>query len=148
MNSRQSSVSGFLFSSDRLEVLVDLVPVAGRRFVVGARGEPIVRLLGLQLLRQRGLDVIENLRRLATQLLPFREVLLERFRTGRRYADAGRRLEGEAATAAAHEARIVAAHLVGERLGLLQLPLVLFAELLEIGPVPAAAAGLTFAAPA
>src|SRR6266851_1968602 len=93
---RDREWSWFFLGRNRFEIAVDLFLVAGRRLVVGAGGKAILRLLGLQLFRERGLDALERLRRLSTHFLPFREILFERFGAGRRQRHAVGRLEGEA----------------------------------------------------
>src|SRR6185295_844517 len=106
---------------NRLEVLVDLALVLRRGFVVRAGRQTILRALRLQLLRQRRLDVLERLRGLATQVFPFREVLLERFGPRRSDGLARGLFEGEPGAAAARERRIVAPDLIDQVLRLLHL---------------------------
>ena len=77
--------------------------------------------------------MLEHLRRLPPHLFPLGEILLERFGARRGESGRGRRFERKSPATAARERRIVAAHLIGELLGLLQLLLILLAELLEIG---------------
>src|SRR5579871_2372135 len=141
IHSRQSTVDSrrsTLLFRNRLEVIVDLLLICGRRFVVGARREPIFRLLRLQLLRQRGFGVVERLRRLLAQLLPAREVLFERLGAGRREHHA-LSFVGEAG-AAARVGRIVALQLIHQIARFLQLARVLVAQAREVGAAAAAAA--------
>src|SRR6185503_9462613 len=141
------AASRFFLSSVGFEVTIDLFLVPRGRVVVGAGGQAILDLLFLDLLRQRRFDIVERLRGLPPHLLPLREVLLERLGAGCGNAAAGRRLEGEAAAAAARQARIVAAHLVDEVLGLLELPRVLLAQPLQIAAgAGAGARGLALSA--
>src|SRR5256885_1916057 len=67
------------FLRDGLEVAVHLFLIFSRSPVVGAGGETFLRLLRLNLFAQRGLDVLECLRRLTPHLFPLRVVLLEGF---------------------------------------------------------------------
>src|SRR5262249_8914604 len=120
------AASLFLLRRQCLEVTVDLLLVFGRRFVLDASGQAILRLLRLQLFRQRGLDPIEPRRRLLAHVFPFREVLLERLGAGRRQ---GHALTGEGeAGASAREVRIVAAHLVQKIFGFLEAACVFVAQ--------------------
>src|SRR5947207_466285 len=98
---------------------------AGGRNTIGlkrnntrAGSKPILRPLGLQLFRQRRLEVFERLRRLAAQVLPFRKILLERFGPGSRDGHRRRLLEREPAAAAFREGGIVPSRLIDEILRL------------------------------
>src|SRR4051794_27725443 len=136
---RKRQSSRLFLPGDGLEVAVDLFLVSRRRVVVGAGGKPVFRLLRLDFFRQRRFHGVERLRRLASHVFPLREVLLERFSAGCRQSDAARRLERHATAAAARHARILAAHLIDKCLCLLQLTLVLLAQLIEVGCGAAAA---------
>src|SRR5262245_59737333 len=91
-------ILGFFLSCERLEMRVDLLPVFGRRLVVGAVGQAIARLLGLQLPGNRLLGVLERGGQLTLHLLPAREVLLERLgsRSGHRHPASFEREPGTA----------------------------------------------------
>src|SRR5678815_2658520 len=67
-----------LLACERLEVVVDLLLIGGGRLVVGAGGETVARVSSLQLARQFRFGAIERERHLLAQLLPLREILLER----------------------------------------------------------------------
>src|SRR5438552_9819173 len=88
----------FLFARDRLEVRVDLFAILRRRFVVGARGETIFRLLRLQLFRDRRLGLLERRGQLPLEIFPAGEILFERFGAGRRHRHPAP-LEGETGAA-------------------------------------------------
>src|SRR5262249_54813893 len=122
-----------LLLRDRLEIIVHLPPILGRCGVVGTRGKPILRTLGLQLLGQRRLDGFERLRGLPPQLLPFREILLERLGAWRRDRLARGFLERRAEAGAARDRRIVPAHALDEILRLLKLAHVFLAQLRRVG---------------
>src|SRR5829696_7203614 len=94
---------------ERLEVVVDLLLIGGRRLVVDAGGKTVARVSSLELTGQFRFGVVEGERHLLAQLLPLREVLLERLgaRRGHHHALA---LEGEA-DAAVLDRRVVAADL-------------------------------------
>src|SRR6516164_2723587 len=70
-------LSASLFLRDRLEVLVNLLPVLRRRIVVGASGEPFLRLPCLELPGQGRLGRVQRLAGLMPEVIPLREVLLE-----------------------------------------------------------------------
>src|SRR5262249_33558535 len=121
-------------------IAIDLLLILRRRLVLDARRQTILRLLRLELLRQRRLDPIERGCRLLAHVLPFREVLLEGLGSRRRqgHALAG---EGEAG-AAASEVRIVAAHFVQQIFGFLEATRVFVAQAREVGAAGGAAARL------
>src|SRR5260221_3415584 len=118
--------SGFRFRRQGLEVTLNLLPVGGRRRVVHSGSQPIAGLLGLELLRKRGLGSLERSRGLFSQLLPLREVLLERLGSRRR-EDHALAFEGEAAPAL-RVAAVFAPELVDQLARLLKLPVVLIAQ--------------------
>src|SRR5437660_10862509 len=132
--------SFLLFRRQRFEIAVDLLLVFRRRLVLDAGSEPILRLLRLQLLRQRRLHPIERRGRLLAHFFPFGEVLLERLGAGRRQGHALTR-EGEAG-AAARKVRIVAAHLIDEISRFLEMARVLVAQPRELGAAWRAATSL------
>ena len=103
-----------------------------------------MRLLRLELFRQRRFRQIERLGGLALQILPFREILLERFRSRRRHRHSPA-LERKPGIAAARECLVFALQTVQEVARLLQAPRVLVAKPCEIGARTAAAALLPFA---
>src|SRR5579864_2637924 len=138
--SRESS--GFRFRRQRLEVTLHLLLIGGGRHVVHSGSQPIAGLLGLELLRERRLGALERLRGLLPQLLPLREVLLERLRSRRRERHA-LAFEGEA-WPALRVASVFAPELVDQLARLLKLPLVLFAQ---PGQIAGASAGGALARP-
>src|SRR5437773_12575360 len=87
-----------LLPGNRLEIAVHLLPIGRRRGIVGARCQPIPCLFRLQFFRQRRLGAVEGLGGLPLQVLPFREVLLERLGSRRRHRHAAS-LEREACAA-------------------------------------------------
>src|SRR5262249_8154525 len=108
-----------------------LLLILRRRLVVGAGGEALLRLFGLQLLRDRRLRRLERDGGLALERIPLREVLLERFGAGR----GGRHplpFEREAGAAAAR-ARILLAQLLHQLARLLHGALRFVAQALELG---------------
>src|SRR5579864_1770880 len=134
--SRESS--GFRFRRQRLEVTLHLLLIGGGRHVVHSGSQAIAGLLGLKLLRKRRLGALERLRGLLPQLLPLREVLLERLRPRRREHHA-LALEGEAGPALP-VAAVFAPELVEQLARLLQLPVVLIAQPREIAGASTAGA--------
>src|SRR5262249_15913746 len=135
-----------LLPRDSFEVAIHLFLIFGRRPVVCACRESILRLLLLELLRQRRLDVLECLRRLTTEIFPASEILLERF--GARSRE-GHPLplerEAGAASGVRLPVRIVALQLIHQHLGLLQPARVLLAQPCELRAAAASAAGLPLA---
>src|SRR6266851_2820985 len=68
-----------LLCGDRFEVGVSLLLIFRRGLILNACRKTILRLLRLQPLRERRFRTIECVGRLTSQLVPFREILLERF---------------------------------------------------------------------
>src|SRR5262249_6485632 len=115
---------------ESLEIAVDLLLIRGRRLIIRARGQPVLGVAFLKLLRQRRLDLLQRRTHLSFHLLPLRTILLERFCAGRRQRHALPLERGPGSALCI--ARILAAHLVHEFAHFLHLAIELFADLSNI----------------
>src|SRR5262249_37188387 len=122
--------SRLLLRRDRFKVAVHLFLIIGRRFVLDARGEPVLELLHLESGCERRFRSIQGRRGLPPQLFPPGEILLECLGPG-----GGQRhplpFEREP-DAAASEGRIVTPQLVEQIARFLELPRVFLAQARQI----------------